>query len=81
MQTQQEGQAQGARKGEQHIEVLVVTTSGTYPLEGSDQVPIHQPVKILRKRAENAHRIFVAIRGYADKHLARSNIDTCRIGF
>src|SRR5206468_2054391 len=29
-----------------HIEVLVVTTSGTYPATGTDQVPVHQPVSV-----------------------------------
>lgn len=30
----------------QHIEVAVITTSGTWPEEGFDSVPIHQPIRI-----------------------------------
>lgn len=30
----------------QHIEVAVITTSGTWPAEGFDSVPIHQPIKV-----------------------------------
>lgn len=52
MQTHQEAQGQGVRKDEQQIEVSVVTTSGTYPLEGSDEVPIHQPVKVVLEKAQ-----------------------------
>jgi hypothetical protein len=37
---------QNARNGEQHLQVVVVTTSGTFPKDGSDRVPAHQPVKV-----------------------------------
>ena len=52
MQAQQEAAGQDARKGEQHVEVTVVTTSGTFPLEGSDDVPVHQPVKVELDKAQ-----------------------------
>lgn len=52
MQTHQEAKPHDARKGEQHIEVLVVTTSGTYPLNGPDEMPIHQPVKVILEKAQ-----------------------------
>lgn len=30
----------------QHIEVAVITTSGTWPNQGFDSVPINQPIKV-----------------------------------
>src|SRR5579871_2419471 len=30
----------------QHIDVAVITTSGSWPKEGFDNVPVHQPIKI-----------------------------------
>jgi hypothetical protein len=30
----------------QHIDVAVITTSGTWPESGFDNVPIHQPIKV-----------------------------------
>lgn len=35
----------------QHIEVAVITTSGTWPVEGFESVPIHQPLKVQLQRA------------------------------
>ena len=40
-----------------HIEVVVVTTSGTYPATGTDQVPIHQPVHAQLAKAARALNI------------------------
>lgn len=40
-----------------HIEVVVVTTSGVYPASGTDQVPIHQPVKVQLEKAGRALHI------------------------
>jgi hypothetical protein len=57
MQPQPEVQAQGAHKAEQHIAVIVVTTSGAYPPERSDEVPIHQPVKVELDKAQKALHI------------------------
>ena len=34
-----------------HILVAVVTTAGTYPTEGFDEVPINQPIKVLLHQA------------------------------
>jgi hypothetical protein len=34
-----------------HILVAVVTTAGTYPAEGFDDVPINQPVKVILQHA------------------------------
>ena len=41
----------------QHIEVAVITTSGTWPVEGFESVPIHQPIRIELQRAVKALRI------------------------
>lgn len=35
----------------QHIDVAVVTTSGTWPETGFDSVPIHQPAKVQLQHA------------------------------
>ena len=43
---------QHANKGEQHVEVQVVTTSGTFPTEGSHRAPANQPVEIVLKQAQ-----------------------------
>lgn len=43
---------QHARTGEQHVEVQVVTTSGTFPKEGTHRAPTNQPVKIVLKQAQ-----------------------------
>ena len=40
-----------------HVEVVVVTTSGAYPASGTDQVPIHQPVKVQLAKAASALHI------------------------
>ena len=40
-----------------HIFVAVVTTSGTWPTHGYDNVPSHQPVRDELKRAANKLRI------------------------
>lgn len=39
------------KENENHIEVEIVTTSGSYPSEGYEQVPIHQKVKVILKKA------------------------------
>jgi hypothetical protein len=44
--------AQHAHKGEQHVEVQVVTTSGTFPKEGTHRAPADQPLKIVLKQAQ-----------------------------
>jgi hypothetical protein len=41
----------------QHTEVAVITTSGTWPEEGFDSVPIHQPIRIELQRAVKELRI------------------------
>src|ERR1051325_4273970 len=43
---------QDALKDEHHLEVQVVTTSGTYPDEGSDKVAANQPVKVELEKAQ-----------------------------
>lgn len=52
MQAQQEAAGQGARKGDQHIEVIVVTTSGIFPMQGADEIAVHQPVKVELEKAQ-----------------------------
>ncbi len=52
MQTQHEGAVQSAREGESHIAVVVITTSGTYPLNGTDEVPVNQPVRVVLEKAQ-----------------------------
>jgi hypothetical protein len=41
----------------QHIEVAIVTTSGTWPEEGFDSVPIHQPIKVQLQQAAKKLKI------------------------
>jgi|ERR1043166_4001359 hypothetical protein len=41
----------------QHIEVAVITTSGTWPQEGFDSVPIHQPIKVQLQQAAKKLKI------------------------
>ena len=41
----------------QHIEVAVVTTSGTWPEKGFDSVPIHQPIKVELQQAAKELKI------------------------
>lgn len=43
---------QHAHKGEQHVEVQVVTTSGIFPKEGIHRAPANKPVKIVLKQAQ-----------------------------
>jgi hypothetical protein len=43
--------AQHSKAKPQHIDVAVVTTSGTWPEEGFESVPIHQPVKVQLQHA------------------------------
>lgn len=38
-------------KSENHLEVAVVTTSGSYPDEGFEKTPGHQKVKVILKKA------------------------------
>jgi hypothetical protein len=38
-------------KKENHLLVAVVTTSGSWPKEGYENIPIHQKVKIVLKKA------------------------------
>ncbi len=40
-------------KKENDIEVAVVTTSGSFPEEGFEKVPIHQKVMVLLKKAQD----------------------------
>ncbi len=69
-----------------HIEVVVVTTSGPYPTTGTDEVPVHQPVSVLLAKATKALQItdtsgwvarvngteVDATKSYAGNHLAGS---------
>ena len=48
---------QDALKDEHHLEVQVVTTSGTYPDEGTDRVAANQPVKVELDKAQNTLEI------------------------
>lgn len=73
-------------KPDNHIEVVVVTTSGLYPSTGSDRVAANQPVKVQLMKAVKALHIvdtnnWVATVGgtlidpdksYADNHLSGS---------
>jgi hypothetical protein len=40
-----------------HIDVSVVTTSGTFPEEGFERLPIHQPLKVQLARAAKALKL------------------------
>lgn len=51
-----ESQTQKHDDSSHHIEVAVVTTSGSWPEEGFDKVPVHQAVKHqLEKAAKKLH--------------------------
>jgi hypothetical protein len=55
MSTQQNTDAGG--KPENHVEVVVVTTSGLYPTTGTDRVAANQPVKVQLEKALKALKI------------------------
>lgn len=69
-----------------HIEVVVVTTSGRYPTTGTDEVPVHQPVSVQLAKAARALEItdtsgwvarvngaeIDANKSYTDNHLSGS---------
>lgn len=38
-------------QNENHVLVVVVTTSGIWPTEGYDKTPVHQKVKVILKQA------------------------------
>jgi hypothetical protein len=41
---------------DQHLEVMIVTTSGTWPESGSERVPSHQKVRVeLEKASKHLH--------------------------
>ena len=42
-------------KPETHVEVIIVTTSGLYPLTGTDRVSAHQPIR--NQLAHAAHKL------------------------
>ena len=44
-------------KPETHVEVVVVTTSGSYPATGTDRVSAHQPVR--NELAKAAHELHI----------------------
>jgi hypothetical protein len=43
---------QDDRHGEDHLQVVVLTTSGAFPKEGSDRVPSNQPIKVELQKAQ-----------------------------
>jgi hypothetical protein len=46
------GQQAGAQKPKpNHLRVVIVTTSGTYPEKGSDEVPVNQHLEVQLKKA------------------------------
>lgn len=48
-------------KPDNHVDVVVVTTSGRYPATGADRVASHQPVRNeLKKAAEALHIVDTA---------------------
>lgn len=59
----------------QHIEVAVITTSGTWPEEGFDSVPIHQPVKVQLQHAVNKLNITDTTRWVAKVGNRELNVD------
>lgn len=75
---------QVAVKDDNHVEVLITTTSGDYPGTGTDRVSANQPVKHeLKKAADELHIVdtskWVATvngttidpeKSYADNHLS-----------
>lgn len=43
--------------GDNFVQVAVATTSGFYPDDGADRVPIHQPVEVQLEKAKKALKI------------------------
>lgn len=67
-------------KPESHVEVVVVTTSGSYPATGTDRVAAHQPVgNQLKKAARELHIIdttgWIARVGSTEVDIDKSYVD------
>lgn len=45
------------KDNENHVEVEIITTSGSYPSEGSEGVPMHQKIRIILKKAADYLKI------------------------
>jgi hypothetical protein len=64
----------------QHIGVAIVTTSGSYPAQGFDSVPVHQKVRTQLERAVRELRIadttnWVAVVGERELNVEASYLD------
>ena len=59
-----------------HVLVAVVTTAGSYPAEGFDEVPINQPVKVALQRAARELGIPVASTENWIATICGNNIET-----
>lgn len=65
---------------EHFVQVRVVTTSGSFPKEGFERVPINQPVKVVLHKAADALKItdtnnWVARVGEGELDVAKSYSD------
>lgn len=40
-------------QNENHVLIVVITTSGIWPADGYDKTPVHQKVKVILKQAAN----------------------------
>jgi len=49
-----EDQVTGNKKTDSHVDVVILTTSGSYPSTGTDSVPSHQKVRQQLKKAAQA---------------------------
>lgn len=54
------------KKNDNHVQVAVITTSGSWPTEGFEQVPTNQKVKVVLKKAADSIPI-VATDGWVAK--------------
>lgn len=69
-----------AEKPETHVDVVVVTTSGSYPTSGTDRVAAHQPVRNeLTKASKELHIVdttgWIARVGSTEIEVDKSYVD------
>lgn len=56
----------GKEKPDNHVHVAVITTSGSFPSEGFEQVPVHQKISVFVKKAVEKLKI-VSVDGWVAK--------------
>jgi hypothetical protein len=58
-----------------HVDIAIVTTSGSWPDQGFESVPIHQPVKVQLHRAAKELRITDTTNWIAKVRTRELNVD------